>query len=170
MPSHEQVRFAVALQGHPEFTAWTENPDNYTLMLSDKVALKSHRLFFVTPHHLRHPKSFYAAFDSAGNGLVTTQNPSAVGSVLATEAEGMSPEDLQDAIVELLRGHHHSAFIAREASDLPDALQERFAPPTHEGDLLRFQVLLQGQPAESWTFAMRGEDSVLERQQLDGEQ
>ena len=162
-PTHEQVRYAVALQAHPEFTAWTENPDNYTLMLAETVDLKTRRLFFVAPHHLRHPMSFYAAFDEDGNGRVTTHNPAAVGALLAEDPSLSESEALPEAIAELIRSHHRSLAVVRSAEALPPEQQALFSAPQRDGDLLRFQVKPDGRAPEAWTFALRGEDSQLDR-------
>ena len=165
-PTHEQVRYAVALQAHPEFTAWTENPDNYTLRLAETVDLQTRRLYFVLPHHLRHPMSFYAAFDADGNGRVTTHNPAAVGALVAEDPSLSESEALPEAIAELIRSHHRRLSVVRSADALPSELQALFSPPQRDGALLRFQVKPHGRAPEAWTFALRGEDSQLERTPL----
>ena len=153
-PTHEQIRFAVAVQADPEFSAWTANAENYVVRASDKIDLINHRLFFIMPIHLHHPMSFYVAVDEDNEGRVMTDNPEGLAWLLAKEPELMASDQLPEALTELFRNHNSRLQVVQDASGLSESQQGAFFAPTRQGETLRFLVLVGGEKLESWEVTL----------------
>lgn len=166
-PTHDQIRFAVAVQADPEFSAWTAQAENYVVRASDKLDLIHHRLFFIMPIHLHHPMSFYVAVDGDNEGRVMTDNPEGLAWLLAREPELKASEQLPEALVELFRNHNHRLQVIREPEGLSAIQQARFVAPSRQGDTLSFLVLGGGEKLESWTARLDVIRVHIERKRLE---
>jgi hypothetical protein len=166
-PTHEQIRFAVAVQADPEFSAWTAQAENYVIRASDKIDLINHRLFFVMPIHLHHPMSFYVAADGDNEGRVMTDNPEGLAWLLANEPELKASAQLPEALAELVRDHNSRLQVVRDASGLSESQRGAFFAPTRQGESLQFLVLVGGEKLESWEVTLGGSRVQIDRKRVD---